>query len=109
MSNHHSASFANSGSRGLSRGLSWQEMRHKKGQDRWYERDGERSSLGEGSSQTYRLSSKVPKQEYHDRRDKELEHLCRLVRDLEVEVWGRRRRRNCGESPEGFVNTGDSR
>ena len=40
-------------------------------------------------------------------RDLELEHLRKLVRDLKLEVWGRHRRRNCSESPEGSVSVGD--
>ena len=61
-----------------------------------------------GLSQMYRSASEIPEQEHRDRRDLELERLHRLVRDLELEVWGRHRRRNHDESQEGFVHTGDS-
>ena len=64
--------------------------------------------MEEGSSQTYRSTSEIPKQEHYDRRDQELERLRRLVRDLELEVLDWSRRRNHRESPEGSVNTRDS-
>ena len=48
--------------------------------------------------------SEVLEQGQHDRRDQELEHLCRLVRDLELKVRGRRRRRNRSESLEGLIS-----
>ena len=35
-----------------------------------------------------------------DERDKELEHLCRLVRDLELELRGKRRSRNRDDQEE---------
>ena len=56
-----------------------------------------------------KLTSYIPKQERYDRRDQELECLRKQVRDLELEVRGRLRRRNYGESPEGFGNIGESR
>lgn len=65
--------------------------------------------MGEGSSQTHRLAFEVPEQKHHDRRDQELEHLHRLVRDFEMDVRGRHQRRNHDESPKGSVNIRDSR
>ena len=35
-----------------------------------------------------------------------MEHLCRLVRDLELEARGRRRRRDHEEREEGFTSVG---
>ena len=90
MFDHHSASYANSGSNGSSRSLSWQEMRHKRNENRRYNWDREHSGSGEGSSQKYRSASKILKQKHRDRRDQELERLHRLVRDLELEVRNRR-------------------
>ena len=94
MFDHHSASYADSGSRGSSRSLSWQEMRHKRNENRRYDWDGEHSGSGEGSSQTYQSASKIPEQKHRDRRDQEPERLHRLVRDLELEVHNRDRKRN---------------
>ena len=54
----------------------------------------------------YRSASKVPEQDHQDRRDQELECLHRLVRDLELEMQGRRRRRNHNKSLEGSVSVG---
>ena len=108
MSDHHSASYANNGSGGLYRSSSWQERRHKRNEDRRHKQDGECSSSGEGSSQTYRSTSKVLEQEHHDKRDQALEHLYRLVRDLELEVCGRHRRMNRDESSEGSISDRDS-
>ena len=64
----------------------------------------ERSSLGEGSLQMYRSAFEVLEQEHCDRREQEQERLHRLVKDLELEVRGRHRRRNHCESPEGSVS-----
>lgn len=47
--------------------------------------------MREGLSQTYQSMLDVPKHEHRDRRDQELECLRRMVRDLEIEVQGRRR------------------
>ena len=52
----------------------------------------------------YRSMSDVPEHEHHDRRDQELERLRRMVRDSELEVQGRRRRRNHDEHAEGSVS-----
>ena len=39
----------------------------------------------EGSSQLYQLASDIPEQEHYDRRDQELERLCKQVKELEVQ------------------------
>ena len=44
--------------------------------------------------------------EHFDRRDEELEPLHRLVRDLELEVRGKRRRRDCEECEEESASVG---
>ena len=41
-----------------------------------------------------------------EQRDKELKHLCRLVRDLELEARGRHRRRDHEERGEGSASMG---
>ena len=41
-----------------------------------------------------------------DKRNEELEHLRRLVRDLELEARGRHRRRDRDDCEEGSVNVG---
>ena len=108
MSDHHSVSYASSGSGGSSPSSSWRERRHKRNEDRRHEWDRERSSLGEGSLQTYWSAFEVLEQEHHDRRDQELERLRRLIRDLELEVRGRCQRRNHNESPEGSMSIRES-
>ena len=82
----HSVSYTASGSSGSSQGSSWWERRHKIGEDWRYKLEGDRSGLGEGSSYTYRSTSGASEHEHHDRRGQELEHLRRMVRDLELEV-----------------------
>ena len=49
------------------------------------------SGLGEGSFQTYRTMSDASGCNHFGGMDEELERLCRLVRDLELEAKGRRR------------------
>ena len=58
--------------------------------------------------QTYRSAFEVLEQEHHDRRDQELERLRRLIRVLELEVRGRRQRRNHNEFPEGSMSIRES-
>ena len=41
-----------------------------------------------------------------DKRNEELEHLRRLVKDLELEARGRRRRKDLDDREEGSVNVG---
>ena len=84
-------------------------MRHKRNENRRYDWNGEHSGSGEGSSQTYRSTSKIPKQKHRDRRDQELECLHKLVRDLELEVRNRHQKRNHDKSLEGSVSVGDNR
>lgn len=100
MSDHHSGSYIANGSGGSSRSSNWREIRYKRNEDRKRKWDGEYSSSREGSSQTYQLVSDVSEYEHRDRRDQELECLRRLVRDLELEAQGRRRRRNHDEHAE---------
>ena len=94
-----SGSYAESGSGRSSRGSTWRERRQKRREDKEYE-EGQ-SSLGEGSFQMYRTMSGASgcnhfnrRDEELEQRDKELEHLCRLVRDLELQARGRRQRRD---------------
>ena len=44
--------------------------------------------------------------EHFDKRDKELERLRRLVRDLELKARCRRQRRDCKEREEGLASVG---
>ena len=89
--------------------LSWWERRYKRNEDHRRERDEGPISSGEGSSQTYQLASDVFEQKQCDKRDQELERLCRMVRDLELEVQGRRQRRDRDKLPEGSVSVTGSR
>ena len=68
------------------RSLSWWERRYKRNEDHKRERDKALVSSGEGSSQTYQLAFDVFEQKQCDRRDQELERLCIMVRNLELEV-----------------------
>ena len=75
---------------------SWQERRQKRHEDRDHEQGEEQFGLGDGSFQTYRTMSGASgrnrfdrRDEEHDQRDEELECLCRLVRDLELQARGR--------------------
>ena len=104
MSKWHSTSYAANGSRGSYWGFSWREKRYKRNEDWSCERGREHCGSKEGSSQTYRSMSDIPEHEHHDRRDQELERLCRMVRDLELEVRGRRRWRNRDEHAKGSVS-----
>jgi len=92
MHGGQSGSYVKSGSGRSSRGSTWRERRQKGCEDREYKEQGQ-SGLGEGSFQTYRTTSSVSRRNHFDkkdeeleRRDEELEHLRRLVRDLELEV-----------------------
>ena len=94
MSERRSRSYAESGSVGSSRGSTWQEQRHKRREDRNHGQGEERSDLGEGLYQTYRIMSGAFGHVQYDERDKELERLRRLVRDLKLEARGRHQRRD---------------
>ena len=48
--------------------------------------------------------SDVLEHEHRDRRDQKLKRLCRMVRNLELEVRGRHRRRNYDEHDEGSIS-----
>ena len=89
MSERRSRSYAESGSVGFSRGSTWQEQRHKRREDRNHGQREERSNLREGSYQTYRIMSGAFGHGQYDERDKELERLHRLVRDLKLKARGR--------------------
>ena len=102
----HSSSSAGSQSRGSSQGLRRHEREQRRDQDHRHEKQVGQDS-GEGSSQGYRLASYITEQEFHERRDQEMECLCMQVRELELEVQRRRRRRNCDESPDNFGNMGE--
>lgn len=93
MSWRRSRSDAESGSVGSSRRSSWREHRLKRREDRDHEREEEWSDLGEGSYQTQRTVSSASRHRRFDERDEELERLRRLVRDLELEVENRHRKR----------------
>ena len=88
MSEGHSGGQAESGSIGSSRGPTWQERRQKRCEDRECVRGEEESGLGEGSDQTHRTMSSALGHGQRDGRDRELEWLRRLVRDLELEARG---------------------
>ena len=63
-----------------------------------------------GSSQGKRLVSYIPEHSYHSERDQEIENLQKQVKELELEIRGRHRRRDREESScdQGFTggNTG---
>ena len=105
MSRGQSGSYAESGSGRSSRVSTWWERRQKRCEDREYE-EGQ-SGLGEWSFQMYRIMSRDLGCNRFNRRDKELEqrdeeleHLCRLVRDLELQVRGRCQRMDHEEQGE---------
>ena len=95
-----------------SQGSTWQERRQKQREDREYE-EQRQSELRKGSFQTYRTMSSTLGPNRFDRRDKvlekrdeDLEHLHRLVRDLELEARGRHRRRDYEKRREGSASIG---
>ncbi|XP_030939954.1 uncharacterized protein LOC115964859 [Quercus lobata] len=85
-----------SGSIGSSQDSTWGERRQKRHKDRERERREEESCLGEGLDQTQRTMLGASGHGQCDERDQELERLCRLVRDLELEARGWRQRRDRG-------------
>ena len=99
-----SRSYAESGFRRSSRRSSWRERRQKRREDREYEQGEKQSSLGERSFQTHRTLSGASGHERFDRKDEKLECLHRLVRDLELEAKGKRRRRDREELAKGSAN-----
>ena len=72
----------------------WRERRQKRREDREREHKEEQSGLGKGSYQTNRIVSDASRHKQLDKRDEELERLCRLVRDLELEARGGHQRRD---------------
>ena len=82
------------------------EKEGKRREDRKHEQEEEQSNLGVGSYQTHRTISGALGRERIDGRDEELEHLRRLVKDLELEARGRRRRRDHVECAEGSASVG---
>ena len=106
MSERRLGSYVESGFGGSSRGSTWREKRHKRREDKDREREEERSGLGEGSYQTHWIMSGALGHGQFDKRDEELELLHRLVRDLELEVRGRRRRKDPDDQEEGSTSGG---
>ena len=106
MSKGRSGSYFESSSRRSSWGSTWRERRQKRCEDREHEQEEEQSNLGEGLYQTHWTKSGALGRGHFDTRDEELECLHRLVRDLELEERGRRRRRDHDNHEEGSVNVG---
>ena len=88
MSEGRNGGRAQSGSIGSSRGFTWRERREKGREDKERLRGEEESGLGEGSNQTHRTMLGASRHGQRDGRDRELEWLRRLVRDLELEARG---------------------
>ena len=94
MSEGHSGGHVESRSVGSFWGSTWRGWRHKRHEDKERKREEERSGLREGSYQTHRTISGASGHRQFEERDQEVERLCRLVRDLELEARGRRQRRD---------------
>ena len=92
MSESHSGDHAGTGSVGSSRESSWRERRQKERKDRGHDQQEVISGTGEGSYQTQRTVSGATGRRQREKWDEELERLRKLVRGLELEVRGRRRR-----------------
>ena len=99
MFGSQSGSYAESGFGRSYWGSTQRERRQKRREDREYE-EGQ-FGLGEGSFQTYRTMFDASgrnlfnkRDEELEQRDKELERLRRLVRDLELQVKDRCQRRD---------------
>ena len=90
MSEGRSGGHFESGPMGSSRESTWRERRLKRREDREREREEEQFGLREGSYQTHQTILGASGHGQFDERDQELERLRRLVRDLELEVKGRR-------------------
>ena len=73
---------------GSSQDSTWRERRQKRHKDRERKRREEESGLGEGLDQTHRTMLGASGHRQRDERDQELEQLCRLVKDLELEARG---------------------
>nr|POF20742.1 hypothetical protein CFP56_65270 [Quercus suber] len=109
MGDQHLMSFVGSHSRGSSQGLRRHEREKKRDLDHMHKEQAIRLDSREGFWQGYRSTSYIPKQVIPKGRAQEQEHLHKQVKKLELEVWGRCRRRNRDESPDDFDNTGESR
>ena len=71
-----------------------------------YEQEEWQSNLGEGLFETHRTMSGASEHDHFDRKDEEFERLRRLVRDLELETRGRRRRKDRKEREGGSASVG---
>ena len=107
MSEGRSGDHAESRSVGSSRGSIWWEWRQKRREDRECEREEEQSGLREGSYQTLQTVSGPTEHEQHEERDREIERLCRLMRDFELEVRNRRQWRDQENQRRRDDNMGD--
>ena len=106
MSEGQLGSYAESDSGRSSQGSTWRERRQKRREDKEHEQEEKQSGLGKGSFQTHRIMLGVSGRECFDRKDEELERLHRLVSDLELEVRGRRQRRDREEPEKGLASVG---
>ena len=88
MSKGRSGGQAENGSRGSSWGFAWWERRQKRREDRECVREEEESGLGEELDQTYQTMLGASRHGQRDGKNRELERLCRLVMDLELEARG---------------------
>ena len=97
-------------SRISSRGLRRLERERKKEQDHMQDGHETRVDLDEATSQGERSVSYILEHSYHSERDQEIENLQKQVKELELEIRGRHRRRDREESScdQGFTggNTG---
>ena len=112
MSGGQSGSYAESGFGRSYRGSTWRERRQKRREDKEY-KEGQ-SDLGEGSFHTNRTMSGASGRDHFNKRDEELnqrdeelEHLRRLVRDLELQARGRRQGKDHGEQRERSASVGN--
>ena len=107
MSEERSGGHVESGSMGSSRDSIWRERRQKRREDRERKQREEESGLGEGLDQTHRTISGASGHGQFDEKDLELERLCRLVRDLELEARDKRYRRDRGDRERGDDSKGN--
>ena len=89
MSKRRSGDHAESKSVGSSQGSTWRERWQKRHEDKECEREEEQSGLKEGSYQTHRMILGATRHGQFKERDQEMERLCRLMRDLKLEVRDR--------------------
>ena len=90
MSKGRSGDHTESRSIGSSWGSTWREQRQKRREDRERERQEEQSGLKDGSYQTLRMVLGDTGHGQFEERDREVERLRRLVKDLELEARDRR-------------------